>query len=91
MPKRREKSPEEYYKGKLREAQKEIKQLKQEIKQYKKYEQSQDEELPTDSEDTFIPKPVKCNHCGKGELTIFEILGRTFSTCTLCGERKKLS
>lgn len=96
MPKRREKDPLEFYKGKLREANKRIKQLEQEVKALRKhehqYEISQDEETKTDSEDTFIElKPLtRCEDCGKGYMEEFEIMDKVYGTCNVCSHRKRL-
>jgi ribosomal protein L37AE/L43A len=36
-------------------------------------------------------KKHSCPDCGKGELTILELIGKIFESCNLCGYRKKIS
>jgi hypothetical protein len=31
-----------------------------------------------------------CHSCGRGTLSVVDIMGRIFGTCNVCGERKKL-
>lgn len=91
MPKQREKSPDQWYKSRIRELEAENRSLKKLIKQYEKYEKNDNaEEIVKDNEDTFPKKPSKCVSCGKGNMKEFEIMGRVFATCSTCGERKKL-
>jgi len=84
MPKKREKSENEYYKGLVRELEKENRQLHRELKTLKKYPKA--ERLPKEEKKALI-----CSSCGKGELDVFSVLDKTFTTCKLCGDRKKLS
>lgn len=93
MPKRREKSPEEYWRGKWRESDKENRSLRKQLRQYEKY--SQDEEIAADSEDT-APKNIRpviatCTECGKGHLRTFELIGKVFEECNSCNYRRKIS
>lgn len=93
MPKQREKSGEEYWRGLYREADKLNRSLKRRLRQYEKY--SQDEELASDTEDT-APKNIKpviarCSKCGEGHLSTFELIGKVFETCSSCDYRKKIS
>lgn len=91
MPKRREKDGAEFWKAQCRKLQKEVQQLRRELN---KRDRSQEDEIADDSEDTppaeFIQKEP-CHSCGKGFLDVFEIMGKRFGTCTVCGERKKLN
>jgi predicted RNase H-like nuclease (RuvC/YqgF family) len=82
MPKKRAKSSDEYYRGLIRELEKENKSLKRRVKELEKKEhmfedRSQEEELSYDTEDTH-PKIFKsaniCLECGKGKLKEFEPL-----------------
>ena len=89
-----------YLKGLVRELQKQLRVLRKELSYFKKrnhlFDDSQDEEIETDSEDTYpIFEPIQdnlktCDMCGKGKLVEFEIIGKVFGTCNTCGERKKL-
>ena len=91
MPKRKERSSEEWYRGKVRELESLVRSLKKQLRQYEKYSQ---EEVATDCEDTVpIIKPVimKCEECGKGNLNTFELLGRVFIECSVCDFRKKIN
>lgn len=91
MAKDRAKDDVEWYRGKYKELLKENRRLKSRIKQLENKEPIQDEEVIEDSEDTHLPKLATCSECFKGKLEIFEILGRRFSTCNICHDRKKLS
>jgi formate-dependent nitrite reductase cytochrome c552 subunit len=93
MPKKRERNGEEYLRGKLREAQKTIRQLEKRVKELTKHEHfpAQDEEPMRDTEDTYRQLPIYCNSCGKGQLEMIDIVGRVFSVCKLCGDRKKVA
>lgn len=95
MPKKQERNSEEWYKGQIRELQKEVRQLRKQLKSYEKYSRAQDEEFGNDTEDT-MPKNIKpvvaiCHECGKGKLSTFEIVGRIFETCNICEYRKKIN
>jgi len=95
MPKRKDKSPEEFYKGQIRELTAENKSLKKQLKQLEKRERlGQDEEIATDTEDTFpeVKYRRRCDStsCGKGVYDEYEILGKIIGTCNVCGDRKRL-
>jgi hypothetical protein len=94
IPKKREKNPEEYFKGIIREQEKEIRHLQKRIKELKKYDRCQEVERTQDSEDTYtdLPKLQRCDDeaCGKGLYKEIELLGHVYGTCTVCGNRKKL-
>jgi hypothetical protein len=94
MPKKRDKSSDEWYKGKIRELEKETKQLRRRLKHSEKFNKSQDDEVSTDSEDThptLIEKTTKtCEVCGKGIISQKEIIGRFFEECDTCDYRKKI-
>lgn len=97
MPKKRDKSSEEWYRGKLREQDKELRSLRKEVKHLKKhehfYEGQDDKEVSISSEDT-IPKTLAkrvCDSCGKGEIRTFELIGRVFEECSVCDFRKKIN
>ena len=91
MPKKKDRSAEEWYRGKVRELEKENRQLRQRLKHSEKYV-SQDDEVSTESEDTH-PKVLDvtvCIHCGKGHIIQKEIIGRVFEECDTCDYRKKI-
>lgn len=100
MPKKREKSGEEFWRSRVRELEKENKSLKQKLKRLEKREHlveelSQDEEMISDSEDTFVqlPKLTKCddeNGCGKGIYIEMELMGKVYGKCNICGNNKRL-
>jgi rubrerythrin len=81
----------EYYLGEIRKLKKEVQQLRRELQ---KYQPSQEDTYTTDDEDTHpkvFLKEKTCLDCGKGKLKTFEIIGRVFEECPICGARKKLS
>lgn len=87
-------SSEEYYKGEIRKLKKEVKQLRKQLQQNTHEPREQDdEELAVDHEDTIveIKRLQNCTSCGKGKMIEFEIMGKIFGTCSVCGERKKLN
>lgn len=96
MPKKRAKSSEEYYKGIIRELEKENKSLKRRVKELERkehfYDDAQDEEISTDTEDThptFFKPTRTCPDCGKGKLKEFELIGRHYEECQICEYRRK--
>ncbi len=95
-PKNKSKNGEEWLRGQIRELQKENRALKKQLKQLQKkehiFDESQDEEVCGDSEDTHIelPKLIKCEDCGKGVYVEYELMGKVFGTCNICNNRKRL-
>lgn len=90
MPKRKESKAEEYHLGKIRELQKENRQLRQRIKQLEKYENMLDKPLSSRySDKTTSMKKLFCPICTKGELKTFNALGKYYEECTICDYRKK--
>lgn len=96
MPKKRSKSSDEWYRGRIRELERENRALKKQLKQLEKkehfFDEGQDIEIASDSEDTFPDLKAKtpCHSCGKGFIEEFEIMGRIIGTCNICGDRKRL-
>ena len=92
MPKRREKNPDEHFRGIIREQAKEIRQLLKRIKELEKFQFPQDEEFISDNEDTHVdlPKTIVCEDCMKGHYQEFELMGKVYGTCTVCEHRKRL-
>ena len=99
MPKgkKKQKNEAEYYRGEIRALKKENRHLTKRVKQLERYEKDQindlmdvsiDEEM--EGEDITIKKIDMCTSCGKGQLIYLDIIGRLFSTCPVCEERKKL-
>jgi hypothetical protein len=96
MPKKKDKDGAEFWRGKYRELEKEVRQLRKQVKYFSNRdhlnEKTQyDEEIIKDSEDTSPLKRLKrCPDCYKGYMEEFEILGKCFGTCNICGYREKL-
>jgi hypothetical protein len=98
MPKKRAKNGEEFWRGRVRELEKENRSLKKRIKQIQKKEHifddsnSQDTEVAIDSEDTYpdLKRLNPCNECGKGFIEEYEIMGKVIGTCNICGDRKRI-
>ncbi len=87
----------EFYRGIIRDLEKQVRTLNKELQYYKKRNHifdstKQDEEISRDSEDTIIKlqKKVPCDDCGKGHYEEFEILDKVYGTCNVCDHRKKL-
>lgn len=93
MPKRREKSAEEFYKGKVRELQKKNRQLEKRVRQLEKSEHLFEEALMSDEPIEFdiITVERTCRECGKGKLKELNILDRIFEECDVCDYRKKIN
>jgi hypothetical protein len=92
LPKKKDKDPAEFFRGKLREKDKLIRSLEKRIKELEKHLQPQDNsEVIADTEDT-IPKLQMCDSesCNKGVMREFEIIGKIYGECVICGNRKRL-
>lgn len=91
MPKKRSKNPDEYYRGQIRELQKENRQLQKRIRQLEKsehvFEAMLDEE-PIEYDVTPLQK--LCLDCGKGKIKEINILDRIFEECSVCDYRRKV-
>lgn len=85
MPKKKEKNPEEYYKGLIRSYKKRIAQLEKEIERLTYIPPSQKVE-----QENKKHNPLICESCGKGEMSLFEIMGRKFLICKICEHRIRL-
>lgn len=70
--------------------------LRKELQYFKKRDhisdRSQDVEVASDSEDTQVTLETRkrCEECGKGHYEEIELMGRTYGTCTVCENRKRL-
>lgn len=70
--------------------------MKKQLKQAQKFQFPQEsDEKVYDSEDTYpdLKKKLQdCDECGpgKGKYEEFELLGKCFGTCNICGHRKRL-
>ncbi len=88
--KNKNRSEIEFVIGENKKLKKEVKQLRRLVE---KMNPSKEVDDTNDCEDT-VPKVYlekkTCNNCGKGEVTRFEIVGRIYETCGLCGDRKKI-
>jgi hypothetical protein len=58
------------------------------------YEVSQDEEIESDSEDTFVSlkKMIPCDSdsCSKGFYIEMELMDKLYGRCNICGYHKRL-
>ena len=93
MPKKKERSGEEYYRGKLRELSKENQQLKKRIRSLEKTEHMYEEVILGDKDAAYeeVVREETCSQCGKGKLKTFSILDKyTFVECSVCDYRRKL-
>lgn len=77
--------------GEIRSLEKSNKELKRQIRQLQR-QLEKDSSVEEDNEIPELPigKQDLCNSCGKGKVTVFEIMNMIFTTCQLCGERKKI-
>ena len=92
MPKRKERSPDEFLKGKVRELEKENRQLKKRVRQLEKTEHMFENHI-LDEEPLIIEEKRAeriCPDCGKGKLKEFSLLDRVFEECEICSYRKKI-
>lgn len=84
----------QYMKEKIRELEKENRQLRRELQYHKKNEHifndKEKDEVEPEEETVIETKRIKCTSCGKGTYDEFEIMDKVFGTCNVCGERKKL-
>lgn len=92
MPKKRDKSETEFYKGKVRELQKKNRQLEKKVRQLEKTEHMFEEALIADYpvEYEIIEKKKVCLECGKGKITEINVLDRIFEECDICDYRRKI-
>lgn len=96
MGKKKEKNPEEFYKGIIRNLEKRIRELERELKFYRKQFNINEASIETKKDEKNTQKnidkrPQICNLCGKGNLVIVDILGRKFLVCQMCKDRKRLN
>lgn len=94
MPKKRDKSGEEFWRGKYREVSKENISLKKRIRQLEKNEHLYEEVILGDKDAAFeevYPTEPLCLDCGKGKIKTINILDRIFEECDTCSYRKKVS
>ena len=79
-----------------KELEQQVRSLQKQLKQAEKFKFPQEsDEKVYDSEDTFpeLKKILQdCEECGpgKGKYDEFEIAGKTYGTCNVCGNRKRL-
>lgn len=98
MPKKKERSSEEFWRGKCRELEKQVRQLQKVLSYYEKRdrsfeEKSQDEEIIKDSEDTkpILLFRVLCPICEKNYMVETLNLGSRgiYGTC-VCGNKGRI-
>lgn len=97
-PKNKSKNGEEWLRGQIRELQKENRALKKQLKQIQKkehiFDNDQDEDLSSDSEDTqvILRKVIKClsDSCGKGVYDEMELMSKLYGKCNVCGDQRRL-
>lgn len=99
---RKNRSELEHLKGQIRELEKENRALKRQLKSLEKKEHifdetmdGQDEEIISDSEDTFpiLKYRIPCggdDGCGKGFFAEYSIMDKVIGTCSVCGRRERL-
>jgi len=85
----------ESLRGYVRELEKSVRSLQKQLRQYEKYEQrTQDVEVDTSSEDTFIEKKLtmECVSCGKGKMveTLNLDSRGVFGHCSHCEYRGRM-
>lgn len=90
MPKKKEKDGVEYYKGKFREADKEVRNLRKRLKQLERSKHIYESFIEEPKLEIEEDKPRKCPECAKGDLEEFDIVGRIFERCKICEYRKKI-
>lgn len=83
MPKRRERSTEEWLRGQLREANKEIRQLRRQLKELQKHERHFEEVL---TEKLLFEEEIKgdCPKCKSGFLQTTDFKFITITKCNSC-------
>lgn len=92
MPKNKERDGIEFWRGKVRELQKENVSLKKEIRRLQKTEHLYEEVILGDRDAAFeevVHEPT-CISCGKGKIKTINILDRIFQECSVCHYRKKI-
>jgi DNA repair exonuclease SbcCD ATPase subunit len=96
MSKTRQKghSEVENLRGYIRELEKTVRSLQKQLRQFEKYEaRSQDTDVATDTEDTYveIKATADCPSCGKGKLVqTMELMGKIYGQCLHCEHRGRI-
>lgn len=90
MPKRRERNSDEWYRAEIRELEKEVRRLNKRIKELEKRDYIFDDIIEEARFEKPRKKIVSCPECGKGELSVYDLVGRIFEECNICHYRKKL-
>lgn len=90
--KNRDHSEVKLLKERVRDLEKEQRKLLKQLSYYKKRDHMNDREPESQEEkETKRDDRIDCFDCGKGKYDVFEIMGKVYGTCTICGERKKLN
>lgn len=95
MAKSKEGRPSEHYLAEIRKLRSENRNLKKRLKRLERKEHIFDEQDEEDTELQELPigeaqQTLGCVECGKGQITTFEIMGKVYGTCSVCGDRKRL-
>lgn len=98
MPKNRSKSPEEYYRGLLREKEKELRQLRRRVKELEKYDRDisttyevlkeNEEQLKKLAELEASKYRDLCPNCYKGKMELkITLRGKDYFECNACDHK----
>lgn len=99
MSKLRQKSHDEvrYYRGLVRDLEKQVRQLERQLKYFDKRQHILDENqeeliefLKSKEEVPEIKKKIACTNCVEGYYDEFMLWDRLYGTCNECGFRKRL-
>lgn len=96
MPKRKERSGEEFWRSKCRELEKRVRELERAVKQHSQRNinnQSENAEYRKKSRDvrnTFLEKKTSCPECGKGQLIFVDFTYVKYQCCNVCDWREKI-
>ena len=87
-----DKSEVEHLKGIIREQSKQIRQLEKQLKYFEKREQEDpfDTQYENPEPEVQATRKQPCHSCGKGLFDEFELLGKVYGTCNICGHRERL-
>jgi hypothetical protein len=89
MPKVKERSSDEFYKGRIKELEKEVRNLKKQLRQLQKQEHFYNNKDLDEPETVIEPKKERCKECSKGFMEELNVLDRIFKRCLTCGHRTR--
>jgi regulator of replication initiation timing len=90
LPKKKTHSELEHLRGENKSLRSENRNLKRRLRQLEKKEHLLETTDYEEPEEITVTKLITCDDCGKGHYEEFEIMGKIFGTCNVCGHRKKL-